>query len=58
MEGASAALEVEDFDSALGTLREKKIDFVIGPLDLPSCKMVTIRDPDGNRITIHRRKSG
>jgi hypothetical protein len=29
----------------------------MGPLDLPSCQMVTVRDPDGNKITLHRRKT-
>ena len=57
-DGPSAALEVEDFDAALATLREHKINFIIGPLDLPTCQMVTVRDPDGNRLTIHRRKHG
>jgi predicted enzyme related to lactoylglutathione lyase len=56
-DGASAALEVEDFDAAVATLREHQITPVIGPLDLPSCQMVTIRDPDGNKITLHKRKS-
>jgi hypothetical protein len=26
-------------------------------MDLPSCKMVTVRDPDGNKITLHHRKA-
>lgn len=57
-EGASAALEVEDFNAAVATLREHKIPFVIGPMETPVCHMVTVRDPDGNKITLHRRKGG
>src|SRR5882757_7399645 len=39
-DGASVALEVEDFDTAVETLKTNKIDFVMGPFDLPSCQMV------------------
>ncbi len=56
-DGASAALEVEDFDAAVETLRAHGIAAIIGPLDLPSCQMVTVRDPDGNKLTLHRRKA-
>jgi len=55
-DGASAALEVEDFDAAVATLREHNVPIIIGPMDLPSCQMVTVRDPDGNKLTLHRRK--
>ena len=55
-DGPSVALEVEDFDAAVATLREHRITLIIGPMDLPSCQMVTVRDPDGNKLTIHRRK--
>ena len=57
-DGPSAALEVEDFDAAVASLRAQKADIIIGPLDLPSCRMVTVRDPDGNKLTLHQRKSG
>jgi predicted enzyme related to lactoylglutathione lyase len=53
----SVALEVEDFDAAIKELREAGSKFVIEPLDLPGCRMAAILDPDGNTITIHRRKS-
>lgn len=56
-DGASSALEVEDFEAAVATLREHKVQFIIGPLDTPRCHMVTFRDPDGNRLTFHRRKA-
>src|SRR4051812_7476902 len=56
-DGASAALEVEDFDAAVAALREHNVPPIIGPLDLPSCQMVTVRDPDGNKITLHKRKA-
>jgi len=56
-DGAPAALEVEDFDAAVATLREHKVPIIIGPMEMPSCHMATVRDPDGNKLTIHKRKS-
>jgi len=55
-DGPSAALEVEDFEAAVAALRQHNVPAVIGPLEFPSCHMVTIRDPDGNKLTLHRRK--
>jgi len=54
--GASAALELADFDESLATVKAKNIPIVMGPHDFPSCRMVVISDPDGNRITLHQRK--
>ena len=54
--GASAALEVEDFDAALAEVKASNLPIVMGPHDFPSCRMVVIADPDGNRITLHKRK--
>lgn len=55
--GASAALEVADFDEALSAVKNKNIPIVMGPHEFPSCRMVVISDPDGNRITLHKRKN-
>jgi predicted enzyme related to lactoylglutathione lyase len=54
--GPSAALEVEDFDAAVATLREHKVPIIIGPLALPNCSMATVQDPDGNKLTLHKHK--
>ena len=56
-DGPSVALEVEHFEEAVATLRQHQIPIIIGPLDLPSCRMATVRDPDGNKVTIHQRKT-
>jgi len=56
-DGPSSALEVEDFDAAVATLKEHGIEPIIGPMEGPICRMVTVRDPDGNKITLHKRKS-
>jgi predicted enzyme related to lactoylglutathione lyase len=55
--GASAALEVDDFDTAVETMKAKAIPIVMGPHDFPTCEMIVIADPDGNRITLHKRKA-
>jgi predicted enzyme related to lactoylglutathione lyase len=54
--GASAALEVENFEEALAAVKAKNIPIVMGPHEFPPCRMVVIADPDGNRITLHKRK--
>lgn len=54
--GTCATLEVIDFEAALEHLKEKKIKFATGPLEFPTCRMVVVRDPDGNKITLHKRK--
>jgi predicted enzyme related to lactoylglutathione lyase len=55
--GGSVALEVGDFDQAIQELKEAGTKFVIEPLDFPGCRMAAVLDPDGNTITIHRRKT-
>jgi predicted enzyme related to lactoylglutathione lyase len=56
--GTAAALEVMDFDAAVAQLQKKKIKFAIPPQDYPTCRMLGVRDPDGNMITLHQRKRG
>jgi predicted enzyme related to lactoylglutathione lyase len=53
--GASAALEVKDFEESLAAVKARSIPIVMGPHEFPSCRMVVIADPDGNRITLHQR---
>ena len=54
--GASAALEVDDFEAALKLVKDKNVPIVMGPHDFPTCRMVVLADPDGNRITLHKKK--
>ena len=55
--GTCATLEVVDFDAALDHLKKKKIKLAVGPVDYPTCRMLAIRDPDGNMIALHKRKN-
>lgn len=54
-DGPSAALEMADFDAAVGVLRAKKTAFVLEPFDSGVCRMAVVADPDGNSVTIHQR---
>ena len=55
--GTTATLEVTDFDGALEHLKKKRVKPAFGPVDSPICRMVGVRDPDGNMIVLHKRKS-
>jgi len=55
-DGASVALEVDDFEDFLEMLKAKKVPIKMGPHDFPTCKMVVILDPDKNKVTIHQKK--
>ena len=48
------ALEVDDMDGALDTLREKGVEAVWGPLKRPDYARAEIRDPDGNPIELRQ----
>jgi predicted enzyme related to lactoylglutathione lyase len=55
--GPSIAFEVDNFDEAMASLRENKVQFRAGPLETPVCRMAVVTDPDGNSIVIHKRKT-
>jgi len=55
-QGPGAALEVADFEAAIQTLRQHGIPFYFEPFDSPVCRMAVVSDPDGNSVTIHKRK--
>lgn len=55
-QGTAAALEVEDFDSAIRKLKVAVIRFAAEPFETPCCHMAVVQDPDGNKIIIHKLK--
>lgn len=55
--GGGVALEVEDFDAAIATLKEKGVTFYLEPFTSPVCRLALIADPDGNSICIHKRNA-
>jgi predicted enzyme related to lactoylglutathione lyase len=55
--GAVVAFEVSDLDAFVNKMKERAVPFVVETFDTPVCRMAVIEDPDGNHITIHKRKS-
>jgi predicted enzyme related to lactoylglutathione lyase len=55
--GPAIAFEVEDFDAAIATLREKGVEFAMEPFPTAVCRMALIFDPDRNQIIIHKLNS-
>ena len=55
--GPGIALEVEDFSAAIEALRAAEVKFAMEPVEFPSCNMVIIQDPDGNRLVVHKKKA-
>lgn len=51
-----AALEVENFDEAIATLRAKNARIAWEPFESPSCHMAIVQDPDRNKLMIHKLK--
>jgi predicted enzyme related to lactoylglutathione lyase len=54
--GTTVALEVDDFDAAYEKLKQRGVTFDREKLETPVCWMAAFRDPDGNRLLIHKRK--
>ena len=55
-DGMSVTFEVEHFEAAVRHLRDHGIAFFLGPTETKVCHWAAFRDPDGNRLVIHRRK--
>lgn len=54
--GGVVAFEATDFDILVENCRKCGVAFVTDVLDFPSCRMVVLDDPEGNRLMIHKRK--
>jgi predicted enzyme related to lactoylglutathione lyase len=54
-QGASVALEVDDFDTCIAHLKSHGVKFESEPFSFPACRVAIISDPDGNKIGIHKR---
>jgi predicted enzyme related to lactoylglutathione lyase len=55
-DGTSVAIEVEDFEAAIKSLKEKNTTFAAEGIESPVCRMAVVQDPDGNKIIIHKLK--
>ena len=50
-------LEVADLDATLAELRAADAPISQEPMEFPPCRMFAAKDPDGNEIRFHQRKS-
>ena len=55
--GPSVAFEVEDLDEAVSSLKAAGVAIIEERIESQVCAFALIADPDGNGITIHKRKS-
>jgi predicted enzyme related to lactoylglutathione lyase len=51
------AFEVEEIDAAIEKLKGRGVNFDIEKTETPVCWMAQFRDPDGNKLVVHKRKS-
>lgn len=55
--GTCVAFEVHDIDATMTRLQQHNVKVVWDVTETPVCRMAVVHDPDGNAITIHKRKS-
>src|SRR6266511_1086489 len=55
-DGTTVAFEVEDIDAAIAKLKKRGVTFDIEKTETPVCWMAQFRDPDGNKLVVHKRK--
>ena len=51
------ALEIANYDEALASIRAAGIAITWGPNEFPVCHSFAVKDPDGNDLYFHQRKS-
>ena len=54
---SKVAFEVDDIDAAIVTLMQRGVEFDMDKTESPVCWMAQFRDPDGNKLVLHKRKS-
>jgi predicted enzyme related to lactoylglutathione lyase len=55
-DGTTIAFEVDDIDAAIAKLKERGVEFDMDKMETPVCFMAQFRDPDGNKLLVHKRK--
>lgn len=56
-DGTSVAFEVDDIDATISRLKEHAVTFEMEKIETPVCWMAQFRDPDGNKLLVHKRKT-
>ena len=54
---SALALEVASLDATLAAIKAAGVTLVQDVAEFPPCRMFQIKDPNGNDITIHQRKT-
>jgi predicted enzyme related to lactoylglutathione lyase len=55
-DGTTVAFEVDDMDATIKKLKERRVTFDMDKTETPVCWMAQFRDPDGNKLVVHKRK--
>ncbi len=55
--GCCVALEVADLDAALASLQAAGVTPSFAPMETPVCRILGLKDPDGNDLALHQRKA-
>jgi predicted enzyme related to lactoylglutathione lyase len=55
-DGTTVAFEVDDIDAVIAKLTERGVKFDMEKVETPVCWMAQFRDPDGNKLVVHKRK--
>ena len=55
-DGTTVAFEVDDLDATIEKLKSRGVIFDIPKTETPVCWMAQFRDPDGNKLVVHKRK--
>ena len=56
-DGTTVAFEVDDIDATIAKLKEHGVTFEMEKIETPVCWMAQFRDPDGNKLLVHKRKT-
>lgn len=56
-DGTTIAFEVDDIDATIDKLMTRGVEFDMDKTETPVCWMAQFRDPDGNKLVVHKRKS-
>ena len=56
-DGTTVAFEVDDIDATIMTLKKRGVEFDMDKTETPVCWMAQFRDPDGNKLVVHKRKT-
>lgn len=54
---SSLTLEVADLDASLTATRAAGVKIAFDVMEFPPCRMFAVKDPDGNQIGLHQRKT-